>query len=87
MMQIRIHADLNGSMQNDADRSIFSFVRHSKDGKSNLLFVINFTPVARPDYRVGVPKKKTVSPRAGWRCSRIWRKYNGASGCIQGSEE
>ena len=42
----------------DADRSIFSFVRHSKDGKSNLLFVINFTPVARPDYRVGVPKRK-----------------------------
>ena len=42
----------------DADRSIFSFVRHSKDGKSNLLFMINFTPVARPDYRVGVPKRK-----------------------------
>ena len=42
----------------DADRSIFSFVRHSKDGKSYLLFVINFTPVARPDYRVGVPKRK-----------------------------
>ena len=42
----------------DADRRIFSFVRHSKDGKSNLLFVINFTPVARPDYRVGVPKRK-----------------------------
>ena len=42
----------------DADRSIFSFVRHSKDGKNNLLFVINFTPVARPDYRVGVPKRK-----------------------------
>ena len=42
----------------DADRSIFSFVRHSKDGKSNLLFVINFTPVPRPDYRVGVPKRK-----------------------------
>ena len=42
----------------DADRSIFSFVRHSKDGKSNLLFVINFTPVARPDYRIGVPKRK-----------------------------
>ena len=42
----------------DADRSIFSFVRHSKDGRSNLLFVINFTPMAREDYRVGVPKKK-----------------------------
>lgn len=43
---------------NDGDRSIFSFVRHSADGKNNLLFVVNFTPVARPDYRVGVPKKK-----------------------------
>ena len=44
---------------NDADRSIFSFIRKSKDGKNNMLFVINFTPVERPDYRVGVPKRKT----------------------------
>lgn len=42
----------------DAYRSIYSFIRHSKDGKHNLLFVINFTPMAREDYRVGVPKKK-----------------------------
>ena len=42
----------------DCFRSIFSFVRHSADGKNNLLFVINFTPVARPDYRVGVPRRK-----------------------------
>ncbi|MDY3920303.1 MAG: 1,4-alpha-glucan branching protein GlgB [Candidatus Limivivens sp.] len=42
----------------DNSRSIFSFVRHNESGRSNLLFVINFTPVARPDYRVGVPKKK-----------------------------
>ena len=41
---------------NDADRSIFSFVRHSATGRQNLLFVCNFTPVSRPDYRVGVPK-------------------------------
>ena len=38
---------------NDGDRSIFSFTRHSENGKNNLLFVCNFTPVARPDYRVG----------------------------------
>ncbi len=37
----------------DGDRSIFSFVRHSANGRNNMLFVINFTPVARPDYRVG----------------------------------
>lgn len=42
----------------DRDRSIYSFVRHAKGGKQNLLFVISFTPVAREDYRVGVPKKK-----------------------------
>ena len=40
----------------DSDRSIFSFIRHSKDGKNNLLFVVNFTPVERPEYRVGVPQ-------------------------------
>ena len=43
---------------NDGDRIIFSFVRWSPTGKNNLLFVINFTPVDRPDYRVGVPKRK-----------------------------
>lgn len=44
---------------NDADRSIFSFVRKSKNGKRNLLFVCNFTPMEREDYRVGVPAKGT----------------------------
>ncbi|MGN0342141.1 MAG: 1,4-alpha-glucan branching protein GlgB [Roseburia sp.] len=43
----------------DCDRSTFSFVRMSKDKKKSLLFVFNFTPVDRPDYRVGVPKKGT----------------------------
>ena len=42
----------------DGDRSIFSFVRKSPTGRNNLLVVCNFTPVDRPDYRVGVPKKK-----------------------------
>lgn len=42
---------------NDGDRSIFSFIRRDETGKKSLLFVINFTPVPRPDYRVGVPKK------------------------------
>ena len=42
---------------NDGDRSIFSFIRRDKTGKKNLLFIINFTPVSRPDYCIGVPKK------------------------------
>ncbi len=43
---------------NDSYRSIFSFVRKSKDGKNNLLFVVNFTPVAYPEYRVGVAENR-----------------------------
>ncbi len=40
----------------DKDRSIYSFIRKSSDGKKCLVCVLNFTPVARPDYRVGVPQ-------------------------------
>ena len=39
----------------DADRSIYSFMRKDPEGKKNLLFVLNMTPMARPDYRCGVP--------------------------------
>ena len=42
---------------NDGDRSIFSFIRRDETKKKNLLFICNFTPMARDDYRVGVPKK------------------------------
>ena len=43
---------------NDGYRSIFSFIRHSKHNKKNLLFVCNFTPMEWTDYRVGVPRRK-----------------------------
>ena len=42
----------------DTYKSIYSFVRYGKNKKNNLLFVMNFTPIERTDYRVGVPKKK-----------------------------
>lgn len=61
----------------DMDRSIYSFMRLSPTGRNNLLFVINYTPVARPDYRVGVPKKKqyklilnSQDPKYGGQCPR-----------------
>ena len=43
---------------NDGNRSIYSFIRHSKNGKKNLLFVCNFTPMEWTDYRVGVTRRK-----------------------------
>ena len=42
----------------DCDRSIYSFMRKSKDGKKKLLFVLNMTPIKREDFEVGVPGKK-----------------------------
>jgi 1,4-alpha-glucan branching enzyme len=43
----------------DFQRSIISFLRRSQDAQQNqndqLLFVCNFTPVVRQNYRVGVP--------------------------------
>ncbi len=42
----------------DMDRSIYSFFRKDETGKKNVLFVMNMTPVERPNFRVGVPKKK-----------------------------
>ena len=40
----------------DTYKSIYSFVRYDKTKKKSLLFVLNFTPMERGDYRVGVPK-------------------------------
>lgn len=42
---------------NDKDNSVFSFIRISPDKKRHLLFVFNFTPVERPNHRIGVPVK------------------------------
>ena len=39
----------------DVDGSTISFIRRGKNRKPFLLFVCNFTPVPRHNYRVGVP--------------------------------
>ncbi|MCR5250271.1 MAG: 1,4-alpha-glucan branching protein GlgB [Lachnospiraceae bacterium] len=42
---------------NDSYRSTYSFIRKSADGKNNIVFVLNMTPIAQDGYCVGVPKK------------------------------
>ena len=42
---------------NDSEQSVISFLRRGKNAESWLLFVLNFTPVPRWNYRVGVPLK------------------------------
>ena len=52
MKLIMTGLDLNAD---DKDRSIYSFVRRTRDGRQHMLFVLNMTPVEYPNYKVGVP--------------------------------
>ena len=45
---------------NDGDRSIFSFVRYAKNKRKSLLFVCNFTPMERPEYRSVFPNAEII---------------------------
>ncbi|MDT8406479.1 MAG: 1,4-alpha-glucan branching protein GlgB [Methylococcales bacterium] len=40
----------------DVEQSILSYRRISQDGGEEILVILNFTPVVRHDYRIGVPK-------------------------------
>jgi 1,4-alpha-glucan branching enzyme len=41
---------------NDADNSVVSFYRRGKSSDAVVLVAINFTPVPRPKYRIGLPR-------------------------------
>ncbi|MFN8942253.1 MAG: 1,4-alpha-glucan branching protein GlgB [Acidobacteriota bacterium] len=40
---------------NDTENSVIAFIRYSRDKKEMLVFVCNFTPVARHNYHLGAP--------------------------------
>ena len=41
---------------NDAEQSVYSYIRYAEDRGDFVVVVCNFTPVPRPDYRIGVPQ-------------------------------
>ncbi len=41
---------------NDADNSVFSFLRRAKNSSETLVVVLNATPVVREDYVIGLPQ-------------------------------
>lgn len=45
----------------DCNQSVISFIRKGKDPEDFLIAVINFTPITRIDYRIGVPSAKGYS--------------------------
>ncbi|MEO1484585.1 MAG: 1,4-alpha-glucan branching protein GlgB [Bacteroidota bacterium] len=45
---------------NDSENSVISYLRKGNNPEDTLLVVCNFTPVPRNNYRIGVPKNKTM---------------------------
>jgi 1,4-alpha-glucan branching enzyme len=41
---------------NDNENSVISLVRHAKGHRESVIAVVNFTPVPRAEYRIGVPE-------------------------------
>src|SRR5690606_39547232 len=41
---------------NDGDNSTLSYIRRTADGSKVLAIACNFTPVPRPNFRIGVPR-------------------------------
>ena len=56
----------------DSQRSIISFLRRGRDTNNQLLFVCNFTPVVRQNYRIGVP------------CDGYWKEILNSDAALYG---
>ncbi|MCU0513704.1 MAG: 1,4-alpha-glucan branching protein GlgB [Anaerolineae bacterium] len=41
---------------NDAEQSVFSYIRFARDSSDFIVVVCNFTPIVREGYRIGVPQ-------------------------------
>lgn len=42
---------------NDAEKSVISFIRRAKNPANFMVVVVNFAPIARGNYRIGVPER------------------------------
>jgi 1,4-alpha-glucan branching enzyme len=76
---------------NDAEASVLALLRRGSEGDPDVLVVLNFTPVPRSGYRVGVPREgfwrealnsdATEYGGAGWgNLGGRWAVHPGAHG-------
>jgi 1,4-alpha-glucan branching enzyme len=66
----------------DWEKSIISFVRKDKTGRKLLLFVCNFTPVPRGNYRIGVPAPGFYQEILNSDSERYWGSNIGNAGGV-----
>lgn len=71
----------------DADQSVFTFLRRAEDDDSWVLVALNFTPVPRHDYRVGVPIKGKWTERLNSDAETYWGSGIGNMGSVVATDE
>lgn len=70
----------------DADQSIISFIRKAKRADDFLVFICNFTPVPRYNYRLGVPGAGFYKEILNSDSSEYWGSNIGNSGGVLAEE-
>ena len=58
----------------DTDASVVSFIRRGRSPRETLVFVFNFTPLPRIDYRIGVPKEGYYRELMNSDAGLLWRE-------------
>ena len=69
----------------DADNSVYSFVRRARDTDDFLIFIINLTPLPRHAYRIGVPKDGFYREILNSDSGHYWGSNMGNSGGVHTS--
>ncbi len=67
----------------DYEHSIVSFIRKAKDADDFLVFVFNFTPVPKHNYRVAVPKEGFYEEILNSDAETYWGSNVGNYGGVQ----
>ncbi len=70
----------------DADSCVVSFMRRAREPEDFLVFVFNFTPVPRIDYRIGVPQGGTYLEVMNSDSSSYWGSNMGNSGEVRADD-
>lgn len=69
------------------DQSVLSFIRHSKVKRDFVIVVLNFTPVERKDFRIGVPHEGTYKEILNSASSEFGGSWTGKPQLMKTKEE
>jgi 1,4-alpha-glucan branching enzyme len=70
----------------DNDACVISFIRKAKDPEDFLVFVLNFTPVPRENYRIGVPRMADYREILNSDSEIYWGSNMGNAGLVQAED-